>query len=261
MGFLQTAERVSQVDQSDNYVYQRSLLAYVEAAKLVSGQVLELGTGSGYGIEIISPKTDKLTTLDKFECDYFKSNAVDPNKVEFIKMSFPPLHNIPDNSFDFVISFQVIEHIVKDYEMVSEVYRVLKNGGKFILTTPNKKASLTRNPWHIREYTIQELETSLKKNFQHVETLGVFGNEVVQKYYEQNRASVRKITRFDIFNLQYRLPRQLLQIPFDILNRMNRRKLLKENTSLVTSIKMSDYSIAKATDSCHDLFYIAQKQV
>jgi hypothetical protein len=44
---LQTAERVSHKDLSDNYVFQRSLLAYVEAAKLVSGRVLEIGTGSG----------------------------------------------------------------------------------------------------------------------------------------------------------------------------------------------------------------------
>ncbi|MBK6641847.1 MAG: hypothetical protein IPG39_11760 [Bacteroidetes bacterium] len=61
------------------------------------------------------------------------------------------------------------------------------------------------------------------------------------EYYRKNRASVEKITRFDIFNLQYRLPRQLLQIPYDILNRMNRRKLLQSNTSLVSDIKMEDY--------------------
>ena len=36
-----TAERVS-LEVSDNFVYQRSRLAYVEASKLVSGRVLEI---------------------------------------------------------------------------------------------------------------------------------------------------------------------------------------------------------------------------
>ena len=53
---IQTAERVSQSDVSDNFVFQRSYLAYVEAAKLVSGKVLEIGTGSGYGIELLRIK-------------------------------------------------------------------------------------------------------------------------------------------------------------------------------------------------------------
>ncbi len=57
MKVLQTAERVSHEDKSDNYVFQRSLLAYLEAAKMVSGDVLEIGAGEGYGIEHIAPNT------------------------------------------------------------------------------------------------------------------------------------------------------------------------------------------------------------
>ena len=47
MSIIQTAERVSHKELSDNFVFQRSLLAYEEAAKIVSGTVLEIGTGSG----------------------------------------------------------------------------------------------------------------------------------------------------------------------------------------------------------------------
>ena len=46
MSLIQTAERVSQKDLSDNFVFQRSILAYYEAAKIVSGNVLEIGTGN-----------------------------------------------------------------------------------------------------------------------------------------------------------------------------------------------------------------------
>ena len=49
-------------------------------------------------------------------------------------------------------------------------------------------------------------------------------------YYEQNRRSVARITRFDILDLQHRLPRRLLQLPYAKLSRINRRKHRKANT-------------------------------
>ena len=71
------------------------------------------------------------------------------------------------------------------------------------MSTPNIKTSLTRNPWHIREYTVDEFEQLLLKPFDKVEKKGVFGNEKIMKYYEENKKGVERITRFDIFNLQY----------------------------------------------------------
>ncbi len=62
---IQTAERVSHKDLSDNYVFQRSLLAYRFAASIVSGTVLEIGTGSGYGLENIASAASQFITVDK----------------------------------------------------------------------------------------------------------------------------------------------------------------------------------------------------
>ena len=68
---LQTAERVSASNLSDNYVFQRSLLAYLKAAELVHGRVLEIGTGDGYGVDIIADKATEFTTLDKHPKESF----------------------------------------------------------------------------------------------------------------------------------------------------------------------------------------------
>jgi SAM-dependent methyltransferase len=255
--YKETAERVS-LDEANNYVLQRSIKAYIEAAKLTKGIVLELGTGSGYGIEIVAPKASKFITLDKFRCEMV-DNLPSGTNVEFIQMTFPPLSGIANESVDYVISFQVIEHIENDNEFVKEIARILKPGGRFICTTPNIKMSLTRNPWHIREYTIEELNTLLKKHFAIVDKHGIFNGPEAMKYYEENKKSVRKIMRFDIFNLQYRLPRQILQWPFDILNRLNRKKLYKSNASLSDNFSPDNYYLELAKEDCIDLFYIATK--
>ncbi len=253
----QTAERVSQRDASDNYVFQRSLLAYVYAAERVGGRVLEIGTGSGYGVEIIAPHAESFVTIDKHSPAQELIEA--HSNVEFRQMSVPPLSGIADESLDCVISFQVIEHIKRDGEFVREVHRVLKKGGMFIVSTPNRPMSLTRNPWHIREYSQEEFGALLGAEFESVEALGVEGNEKVWEYYEQNRKGVERITRFDLLDLQHRLPRWLLQIPYDLLNRLNRRRLLRNNTDLTTGITLSDYSVVPVHERCFDLLYVAKK--
>lgn len=255
MAKLHTAERVSARDASDNFVFQRSILAYYKAAELVSGEVLEIGTGMGYGVDVIAPSTTSFTTIDK-SCPEFENPL--PSNATFRQMVVPPM-DFASESFDYVVSFQVIEHIERDADFVSEVYRVLRPGGKFIVSTPNAPMSLTRNPWHVREYRAEELEKLLGAKFSHVEPMGVDGNERVMEYYEKNRLGVERITRFDIFDFQHRLPRWALQIPYDLLNRLNRRRLLSRNEDLTTSITMEDYNIGPVTERSFDLYYIATK--
>lgn len=253
MAKVATAERVSR-EASDNFVFQRSVLAYHYAAEIISGDVLEIGTGTGYGVEILAPKCKRFITVDKF----LDPSVPQVENVEQHQMVVPPI-GFESGSFDFVVSFQVIEHIKDDTQFVREVARVLRPGGKFIVSTPNAPMSLTRNPWHIREYTAEELQNLLSISFSTITPAGVVGNQKIMEYYEKNRQGVERITRFDILDLQHRLPRQLLQIPYDILNRINRRRLLKKNTELTTSIEMSDYSVSSATDQSFDLLFVAEK--
>ena len=250
---IKTAERVSR-EASDNYVFQRSRLAYVEASRMVSGRVLEIGTGTGYGAEIVAPSAERFTTIDKTRSEEL---GMLPANVEFVEAKVPPLP-FADNTFDYVVSFQVIEHIPNDRAFVAEVLRVLRHGGKFIVSTPNRPMSLTRNPWHVREYTVEQF-ASLLSSFSSVERRGVEGNERVWEYYEKNRESVHRIMRFDVLRMQWWLPRWILQIPYDIMNRLNRRRLHSANRSLTEGIAMEDYSVVDVHDKCFDLFYIATK--
>lgn len=253
-----TTEITSAEITSDNPIHQRLLLAYIAAADRVKGNLLEVGCGVGRGIEALLEATPQYTAIDK------NSQLIDQlqhqyPKAQFLCQNIPPIRGLEAESYDWIVTFQVIEHIENDELFVAELYRLLRKGGKLLITTPNRKLSLTRNPWHVREYTATELETLLKKHFSKVQTLGVQGNEKIQAYYDANKKAVERITRWDFLNLQYRLPRRWLQVPYDILNRLNRKGLQKKNTNLVDDITYTDYFISDNAEDSLDLFFIAEK--
>jgi len=252
-----TTEIASDKISSDNVIHQRLLYPYLVASEQVSGDVLEVGCGFGRGLDALLSKAKHYTGIDKNDALMQHLSEQHPAH-KFVSALIPPLP-FEDNSFDFVLTFQVIEHIKDDHAFLSEIARVLRPGGKCFLTTPNIKLTLTRNPWHIREYEAHQLEALAKKYFTQVDLKGISGNEKVMKYYQENKMSVRKITRFDIFNLQYRLPRRLLQIPYDMLNRMNRNKLLKGNNELVKNISQKDYCLIENASEAFDLYGVFVK--
>lgn len=253
-----TTEIASDKIASDNPIHQRLLKAYYLAEEHIKGDLLEIGCGEGRGIELLKNKCDSYTAIDKIQSIIDDLSAKYPD-ITFIQDNIPPFSKIEDNSFDVIISFQVIEHIKNDKLFLEEIHRVLKPGGIALLTTPNIKLTLTRNPWHIREYTAQQLTDLASSIFKKVTMKGVGGNEKVMEYHEKNRKSVRKITRFDILNLQYNLPAPLLRVPYDILNRLNRNKLKTSNDSLVNEIHHTDYLLVDDADKALDLFLMVEK--
>src|SRR5258705_54758 len=174
-----TTEIASETITSDNPIHQRLLKAYVIAAGKVKGNLLEVGCGEGRGIDWLMPKVDNYSAIDKIVAVVEKLKAKHP-EGNIISGNIPPLP-YTDNTFDCVVSFQVIEHIKDDHSFLKEISRVLKPNGYAMISTPNRPMSLSRNPWHEREYTADELTALAKKYFGSVEMKGVAGNEKVMQ--------------------------------------------------------------------------------
>ncbi len=254
-----TTEIASDKLVSDNPIHQRLLKAYLAAKPWVTGNLLEVGCGEGRGVSVLQEKIDSYLGIDKIQ------EVIEQLKLKYPKATFqqaiiPPFSGIESDSFDTVVSFQVIEHIQEDKLFLEEIYRVLKPGGKAIISTPNVRHTLSRNPWHIREYTAAQLTEICKGIFGKVESKGIGGNEKIWEYHEANRKSVRKIMRFDILNLQYRLPALFLRMPYEILNRFNRNKLHKQQGKSVTDISQEDYLLVDNPEVGLDLFYVLWKE-
>lgn len=76
--------------------------------------------------------------------------------------------DFPDAIFDVVVSVEVLEHVEEDERFVSEVSRVLKKGGIFLMTTPNGDWVENKNPDHKRHYKKEQLKQILEKHFDDV---------------------------------------------------------------------------------------------
>lgn len=259
MSKIYTTEITSENIPSDNPLHQRLFKAYVVAEQQVHGNVLEVGCGEGRGVELLMSTADSFTAVDKIEEALVVLRERFPTG-KFISMNIPPLGELKDNTYDCVVSFQVIEHIKNDSLYLKEINRVLKPGGIALFTTPNRKMSLSRNPWHIREYLAHELKALAAGIFATAEMKGITGNEKVMAYYEQNKKSVQRIMKWDIFSLQWNLPAWMLRAPYEFLNRRNRNTLQSGDDTLVKSIHHSDYIVTDDADNALDLLLIVTKR-
>lgn len=139
-------------------------------------RILDVGCGTGYGSAMTASSMPEVVGTDVSEEAIAWAKAKYPlDNLEFMSMPATDL-NFPDDSFDAAYSIQVIEHI-EDVELyLSEVVRVLRPGGKFVVATPNRltySPNGLHNEFHVREYEAEELRSLLASFFQKVEVTGL----------------------------------------------------------------------------------------
>jgi SAM-dependent methyltransferase len=73
-----------------------------------------------------------------------------------------------DNSYDIVISNQVLEHIDNLTNLMNESHRVLKKGGIFIASVPYFRSSWSVvDPTHVRFFSMQTMNYYVSGKLQH----------------------------------------------------------------------------------------------
>jgi ubiquinone/menaquinone biosynthesis C-methylase UbiE len=95
--------------------------------------------------------------------------------LEFVRMDALQL-GFPHNSFDAVVSFDVLEHIDEGSQelFLYEISRILRDTGTAYISCPNATVSKGGhgNPFHKRELTKSEFTKILEKYFDNVQLLG-----------------------------------------------------------------------------------------
>ena len=149
---------------------------YAFAADLVAGKdVLDIACGEGYGSNLLAARARSVTGVDISEetIGYAQSKYVRDN-LAFLPGSCLAIP-APDQSADVVVSFETLEHFVEHEQFLAEVRRVLRPGGVFIVSTPDKTIYTgklgNRNQFHPRELEKAEFEEFLRGGFSCVQLL------------------------------------------------------------------------------------------
>jgi 2-polyprenyl-3-methyl-5-hydroxy-6-metoxy-1,4-benzoquinol methylase len=99
-------------------------------------RVLDLGCGNGSLSHVIAEKGYEVVGIEESAQGVSIARNNFPN-CHFIRSS---IYDLPyselENSFDIVISVEVIEHLFYPKELVKSAKRCLKNDGRLILSTP-----------------------------------------------------------------------------------------------------------------------------
>ncbi|PRY42829.1 methyltransferase family protein [Umezawaea tangerina] len=170
-----TGERTVPGIDVENYWFRRHEAAYLDLLRYCADAVvLEAGCGEGYGARLIARRAARVVALD-----------YDAFTAAHVGAAYPELDVVRGNlaslplrtaSVDVVANLQVVEHLWDQEQFVAECVRVLRPGGRLLMTTPNRLTfspglDKPHNPFHTRELAPDELRELLTVDGLRVEVL------------------------------------------------------------------------------------------
>lgn len=154
----------------------------INSLDLVDKNILDIGCYNGTFLSLIKNKNNNFYGIEAsdYGVEECKKKNIQVKQFFFDDKSTIPFEN---NFFDIIIAGEIIEHIYDTDFFLEEIYRILKPGGKLLLSTPNV-ASLGRrimlalgispiletspnesdSSGHIRYFTDKTLAELLKKH-------------------------------------------------------------------------------------------------
>jgi ubiquinone/menaquinone biosynthesis C-methylase UbiE len=143
---------------------------YSIAMPFVKGKIiLDIASGEGYGSHLMSEFASHVYAVD------IDPDTVERAKNKYVKDNLKFLigstSSIPiaSDSIDVVVSYETIEHHNEHNQMMLEIKRVLKPGGKLIISSPDKYYYTDKrnynNPFHIKELYKSEFIEIISNHF------------------------------------------------------------------------------------------------
>jgi 2-polyprenyl-3-methyl-5-hydroxy-6-metoxy-1,4-benzoquinol methylase len=173
-----TGERTLPDVPAENYWFRRHLAVYRWIAELCRGlDVVDMACGEGYGSDLLATRAGSVTGVD-----------ANPEAHEHARLRYarPGVRFVRDlvesysEPCDAIVFLQTIEHIEDPGSVLDHFRTMLRPGGTAYVSTPNvltlapPGAERSGNPWHVREYRVEEFRELCSASFGSVELLGLF---------------------------------------------------------------------------------------
>lgn len=171
---------------------------YLFATRFVTpkSMVLDAGCGYGYGAARVAELAGLVVGLDISRKAVAARSRSRLKNMEFLVADSTHMP-FRDAAFNLVLAFELIEHLTSPCLFFSEGRRILAPGGKVILSTPNAGPSATKrtpiNPFHLHEFTYDELKDALSRQFERVTIFGKFASAT---YHVQRNSVSQVLARF-----------------------------------------------------------------
>jgi 2-polyprenyl-3-methyl-5-hydroxy-6-metoxy-1,4-benzoquinol methylase len=246
MELKNTGERVIEPENRHDVNYLRHMAAYAFALQFVKDKlVLEDGCGSGYGSYYLATNGAKeVVGIDvATEAVEYARSRYNCKNLAFRQMNSTEL-SFSDESFDIATSFQVIEHIEDADKFLRQMTRVLKRQGIALISTPNKQTyspntDEPENPFHVREFYLDQFEKLLSKYFNKVEIVGVNPSPRLEEMEKRVNSSFK--TR-----VKKMLKRLGLSFVFKMIPKGTEKVLNNPSEDIINA---SDFSVEKCVPS------------
>lgn len=156
-----------QIEHYHRYLFARSLVTGLD--------VVDVASGEGYGSALLAQVARTVVGVE-WSGETASSAAANfcRHNLHFTQGDARALL-LADASADAVVSFETIEHFDRQPEFIKEVARVLRPGGCFIVSTPDRDiyspANTAANPYHVHELSGAEFTALLGGAFRQVAIL------------------------------------------------------------------------------------------
>lgn len=122
--------------------------ADVEGA--LAGVVLDAGCGSGEWARRLRthPRVTEVVAVDHVDAGASRVEDVTFAECDLASQALPR----PDASMDWVFAIEVLEHLPNPRHFVAEARRVLRPGGRLVVTTPSNESLRARLSFLVRGY-------------------------------------------------------------------------------------------------------------
>lgn len=224
-------------------------------------KVLDAACGEGYGSHILSKYSKHVTGIDIDKESISHANRkYDENNLSFIVAS---CSNLPfeDNSFDVVVSFETLEHLAEQEQMLAEFNRVLKNDGTLIISTPDKKyysdEAEFHNEFHVKELYKEEFKNLLDSYWQHQNWYSQAMN--FSSILEKQNTTNKEFTSDILNNQEFEINQTLLKPMYYVVvaSNIKNKKLKLPALHLFSDKEQSVYEHYNKT--IKDFIYLANK--